>query len=142
MITAVDTNVLLDVFLADEQHGLRSKESLQAAYDAGAILVCSIVYAELVPAFTDRAELDGALRKINVKLSPIDTDIAYDAGMRWMRYRRAGGPRNRIISDFLIGAHAVATADAFLARDRGFYTAYFPELDKARAIGFRRGTGQ
>ena len=131
MITAVDTNVRLDVFLADEQHGLRSKQSLRAAYDAGAILVCSIVYAELVPAFADRAKLDGALRKINVKLSPIDGDISYDAGMRWMQYRRAGGPRRRIISDLLIGAHAVATADAFLTRDRGFYATYFPELDKA-----------
>ena len=131
MITAVDTSVLLDVFLADDRHGLQSKQRLRAAYDAGAILVCSIVYAELVPAFTDRATLDGALRDVNAKLSPIDSDIAYDAGLRWLQYRRSGGPRKRIISDFLIGAHAVATAGAFLTRDRGFYSTYFPELDRA-----------
>ena len=45
-----------------------------------------------------------------------------------MRYRRSGGPRERIISDFLIGAHAAAEADTFLTRDRGFYAKYFPEL--------------
>lgn len=130
MITAVDTNVLLDVFLGDEHNGPRSREWLHNAYDAGAIIVCDIVYAELVPAFDDRSSLEGALREINATLSAIDTSIAYVAGLRWMQYRLAGGPRERIISDFLIGAHAVATADTLLTRDRGFYKTYFPELEK------------
>ena len=130
MITAVDTNVLLDIFIPSDQHGPQSKEWLSAAYNAGAIIVCDIVYAELVPSFGDRAALDGALREINVALSPIDISIAYEAGLRWMRYRRAAGPRQRIISDFLIGAHAAAVADTLLTRDRGFYTSYFPELKR------------
>ena len=130
MRTAVDTSVLLDVFLADSRHGERSRDWLRAAYDAGAIIVCDIVYAELTPAFPNRAALDAALRQINAATSPINTEIAYEAGLRWMRYRQAGGPRKRIISDFLIGAHAVAVAEAFLTRDRGFYATYFPELKK------------
>ena len=87
-----------------------------------------MVYAELVPAFDDRATLDRVLREIGATPSPIDTAIAHEAGVRWRRYRRAGGPRERIITDFLIGAHALAAAEAFLTRDRGFYTTYFPEL--------------
>ena len=35
MITAVDTNVLLDVFLLDERYGHDSRERLRTAYDAG-----------------------------------------------------------------------------------------------------------
>ena len=128
MITAVDTSVLLDVFLADDRYGEQSKEQLRAAYDSGAIIICDIVYAELVPAFRDRAVLDRALREINATTSPVDTAIAYDAGVRWMRYRQSGGPRKRIITDFLIGAHAVAVAQTFLTRDRGFFSTYFPEL--------------
>ena len=128
MITAVDTSVLLDVFGADARHGPESKQRLRSAYDAGAVIICDIVYAELVPAFDDRAVLDGALRKINVSFSPITTAIAYEAGVRWQRYRSAGGPRQRIITDFLIGAHALATAETFLTRDRGFYATYYPEL--------------
>ena len=128
-MTAVDTSVLLDVFLADPRHGEKSKDWLRAAYDAGAIIVCDIVYAELTPAFRDRAALDAALRRINAATSPIDTAIAHEAGRRWMRYRQTGGPRKRIISDFLIGAHAVAAAEKFLTRDRGFCATYFPELN-------------
>ena len=130
MITAVDTSVLLDVFLPDERHGPTSKERLRDAYDRGVILICDIVYAELVPAFNDRTKLDAALRQISVTISPINTTIAYEAGLRWLRYRQDGGPRSRIISDFLIGAHAVTLADTFLTRDRGFYPTYFPELRK------------
>ena len=128
MITAVDTNVLLDVFLPDEHHGPRSAQGLRAAYDQGAIRVCDVVYAELVPAFKDRAALDRVLHEIGATPSPIDTGIAYEAGVRWRLYREAGGPRTRIITDFLIGAHALAAADSFLTRDRGFYATYYPEL--------------
>lgn len=130
MITAVDTSVLLDVFLIDDQHGPWSRQWLRTAYDEGAVIVCDLVYAELVPAFGDRAVLEQALREINVTLVPIDTSIAYEAGLRWMRYRRAGGPRTRILSDFLIGVHALAKADTFLTRDRGFYATYFPDLKR------------
>ncbi len=137
MITAVDTNVLLDVVLPDAQHGPRSAAWLRAAYDAGAIIICDVVYAELVPTFNSRAEsraeLDDALRELDVTLSPTNASIAYEAGLRWKQYRRAGGPRQRIISDFLVGAHAIAAADSFLTRDRGFYRTYFPEL--ARRAG-------
>lgn len=43
----------------------------------------------------------------------------------------ASGPRERILPDFLVGAHAVLSTDAFLTRDRRFYGTYFPELRNA-----------
>ena len=128
MITAVDTSVLLDVFIPHDEHGPQSGRWLKAAYDAGAIVVCDLVYAELVPAFADRASLDRALHTMGATLSPIDSSMAYEAGLRWNRYRLAGGPRKRIITDFLIGAHALSAANAFLTRDRGFFSTYFPEM--------------
>ena len=49
-MTAADASALPDVFLAaDPQHCDQSKDRLRAAYDAGAISVCDIVYAEPTP---------------------------------------------------------------------------------------------
>ncbi|MDE2860424.1 MAG: type II toxin-antitoxin system VapC family toxin [Chloroflexota bacterium] len=128
MITAVDTNVLLDLFRTDSPFHSQSREWLRRAYNQGAVIVCDLVYAELVPAFASRASLDAALRDMGAALSPVDSSIAYEAGLRWKQYRSSGGTRERIITDFLIGAHAAAMANSFLTRDLGVYSAYFPEL--------------
>jgi hypothetical protein len=41
---------------------------------------------------------------------------------------RAGGTRERVISGFLIGAHAQMHTERLLTRDRGFYRSCFREL--------------
>jgi predicted nucleic acid-binding protein len=69
MITAVDTNILLDIFLPDEKFALNSSKLLKLAYDEGALIICDIVYAELVPQFDERSVLDSTLAIINVSLS-------------------------------------------------------------------------
>ena len=128
MISAIDTNILLDVFLPDERFAQNSARLLKQAYDEGALIICDVVYAELFPQFEDRNSLNDTLAKLNVTTSSLDADISYLAGKSWASYRKSGGKRKRIITDFLIGAHAQIKADRFLTRDRGFYKSYFPEL--------------
>ena len=128
MITAVDTNILLDIFFPDKKFASDSSKLLRLAYDEGALVICDIVYAELVPQFEKRSMLDSTLTTINVSLSSVDKDVAFIAGERWKEYRESGGKRERIITDFLIGAHAMIKAERFLTRDRGFYKSYFPDL--------------
>jgi predicted nucleic acid-binding protein len=128
MITTNDTNILLDIFLPDEKFTGESIRLLKLAYDEGALIICDIVYAELVPQFEEIERLDNTLATINISLSHMDADIAFLAGEKWSFYRKSGGTRKRIISDFLIGAHALIKAERFLTRDRGFYQSYFPEL--------------
>ena len=130
MTTALDTNVLLDVFLPDDAYLDGSSRLLRRAYDDGALEICHLVYAELVPQFVDRMKLDEALTRLNVRISPIDDEVAFLAGTRWLKYRIAGGTRERMISDFLIGAHAELRSDRFLTRDRGFYKTHFPNLKR------------
>ena len=128
MTIAVDTNVLLDVIESNPQFAAQSQEWIDIALSRGDVIICAVVYGELVPSFDSKVDMDARLRSIGVALSPIDDVIAYEAGLRWQRYRQAGGMRTRLLPDFLIGAHALGTADTFLTRDEGFYRSYFPEL--------------
>lgn len=60
---------------------------------------------------------------------PFDQAAAEAASLTWRTYRQAGGKRDRIVADFLIGAHALARGGRLLSRDAGFFRRYFRDLE-------------
>lgn len=128
MITAVDTNVLLDVFLGDPRFGHASGEHLREALRLGAIVACEAVWAETAAVFPEQAAFEKVMRTLGIQFAPLTQQAATEAGIAWKQYRDSGGKRLRMVADFLIGAHAAIQCDRLLTRDRGFYRDFFHRL--------------
>ena len=151
MITAVDTNVLLDVLIPGAPHGDASERALAEALRAGAVVISGPVYSELAAHFPDQAHLDRFLADTGLRLESSNAEALYRTGRAWSEYVRrrpalacpqcgatqevrcdqcgaSVQPRQHVVADFIIGAHALVQADQLLTRDRGYYATYFPEL--------------
>ena len=128
MITAVDTNVLLDILLPNELFVEASTKALEGVSAQGSLVICDLVYAELCVNFKTQDECDTFLEENQIRSEPLSRAASFLASQLWRAYRRRGGPRKRILSDFLIGAHAQSQASQLLSRDRGFYREMFRSL--------------
>ncbi len=129
MRTAVDSSVLLDVLSAEPRFAAASERALREAGRKGALLACPIVWAEVQSHFARPEEMRAAMGGAGIVFDPFDEACAALAGRIWADYRRAGGSRQRLIADFLVGAHAqVRGGGRLLSRDRGFYRRYFAQV--------------
>jgi predicted nucleic acid-binding protein len=152
LITAVDTNILLDVLTPGSKNGPLSAQALTESVRAGALVICEAVYAELSVTFGVKNEIDRFLGDVGIRLANSTEETLFTAGTVWSRYLgrrteaiicpRCGSrqqfrcdqcgqqltPRQHLVTDFLIGAHALNQADRLLSRDLGYYRTYFEEL--------------
>jgi predicted nucleic acid-binding protein len=129
MITAVDTNILLDILVPNEQFYEASGDALEEAAGEGSIVISDIVYAELCIHFENQRDSDAFLESNEIRVQALTREAHFLASRAWRTYRQQEGKRTRILADFLIGAHAQKQATRLLSRDRGFYRKLFPSLD-------------
>lgn len=135
MISAIDTNVLVALWDRDDSLNLAARMALDAAFASGKLVICGAVFAELM-AFPRRTEtfLNQFLNDTGIAVDwSIDESIWRTAGKSFQKYadrrrkQRTGQPR-RILTDFLIGAHAFEKGYSLLTLDEGIYRAAFPKL--------------
>jgi len=129
MITAVDTNILIDILEPDPDFGPSSKAALKKCLLQGSVVACEVVWAETATAYGDKIpQLLDILQQMGIIYSPMSQEVAIGAAKSWHAYRERGGSKKKIVADFLIGAHASVQCDQLLSRDRGFYRKFFTSL--------------
>lgn len=100
MITAVDTNILLDILVPNEQFYEVSGDALEEAAGEGSIVISDIVYAELCIHFEHQRDCDAFLESNEIRVQALSREAHFLAGRAWRTYRQQGGKRTRILADF------------------------------------------
>lgn len=159
MITAIDTNILLDILIPGQTFAASSKNLLDHFASRGRLIICDVVFAELSAGFPSAEELDEFLLDTGIDRVPSNPEALFLAGYRWSAYTgnkpenrmichqcgqavpadcpHCGAPltkRLHVLADFIIGAHALIHADGILSRDLGIYTTYFSDLRVIRSL--------
>lgn len=128
--TLVDSNILIDLLnerAVPQERDWSSTRLLEMSHE-GALCVSAVVWAEVTQPYDDVATIRRLVDPLGLVEEPFPFAAAYPAGQAHRRYRERGGRRERTLSDFLIGAHALVAGHRLLTRDPGRYRAYFPDL--------------
>lgn len=121
----VDTNVLIDVIEDDAQWADWSIARLREISRIHDLVINPIVYAELSLAFEAVEDLDATIDDLALKFLELPKAALFLAGKAFVQYRRQGGRKTNIRSDFFIGAHAAVMDWPILTRDTRRYRSYF-----------------
>ncbi len=125
---AVDSSVLVDVLVGDPQFGEASAACLADALGRSDVVVCDAVVAEIHTLLADPSDSMEGLAGLGVRYLATSEPAAVRAGHMQRRFRDRGGRRDRVVADFLVGAHALLQCHALITRDAGFFRDYFKGL--------------
>jgi predicted nucleic acid-binding protein len=128
-VTLVDSNVLIDFFIDDPKWSDWSLERLQEAAVCGPLLINEVIYAETSTRYQTIDDFEVALLSAGVTTVSVPRMALFLAGKAFLQYRRAGGIRTGVLSDFFVGAHAAVERLPVLTRDTRRYRHYFPTVE-------------
>lgn len=124
----LDTNVLIDIIAPGQSWRNWSAAMIETRGGDDTLVINQIVLAELASGFPSLDEAAGWLARMGIEIRSLDDNVAFDSGLAFRQYRQSGRDRSSILSDFLIGGHALHLGAALMTRDAAIYRRYFPDL--------------
>jgi predicted nucleic acid-binding protein len=135
MTTSIDSNVIAALWNREHVSNARAAKMLGMTRAHGRVVVSGLVYAELMAGpLRDEASLDHFLNTTGIEVDwTMDEEIWREAGRAYHRYVRrrkssGGGDARRILTDFLIGAHALVRNYSLLTMNAEDFARTFPTL--------------
>lgn len=125
---ALDSSVLLDILIGDPVYAEASEQCIGDALAREDVVVCDAVVAEVQAMLDTSVSLMDTLTSLGIRYLPTQEAAAMRAGHMNKRFRSRGGKRERVVADFLIGAHALLQCDGLITRDEGFFRDYYKGL--------------
>jgi predicted nucleic acid-binding protein len=132
---ALDTNVVVALWDATDALNLVARRALEEVSSREALVMCGIVYAELIgaPGRTE-AFVDRFCEEAGIAVEwELEERIWRRAGVAFQGYatrrkKQSGAEPWRLLADFLIGAHTLENGYKLLTLDGGMYRRAFPGL--------------
>jgi len=127
---AADVDVLTQ-WLTDSLRADAVETSLRQCLGNGKVVVCDPALTRLCADLRGGADVLAALEETGIHYSALEAKSALRAGEMLRRHRQRnknGAGSMRLITDFMIGAHALMQCDGLLTFDPMFYRDYFKGL--------------
>ncbi len=135
MTTAIDTNVIVALWDAEDSLHRVARAALDKAFNEGALVISGAAHAELMAApgrsetFVDRfCEETGIAVEWEIGERAWRAAGAAFQGYTARRRKQKGAEARRILADFVIGAHALVNGYKLLTLDARMYQVSFPRL--------------
>ena len=135
MTTAIDTNVIVALWDAEDTLHRTARAALDKVFNEGTLVISGAVFAELLaaPGRTE-AFIDGFCEETGIGVEwELGERVWRAAGIAFQGYaarrrKQKGEESRRILADFVIGAHALVNGYKLLTLDGRMYQASFPRL--------------
>jgi predicted nucleic acid-binding protein len=116
------------ILIPIKPHTLWSINQLRNQSQVHRMIINPIIFSELSMVFETLEDLEEALATIKLNVIEIPKSALFLAGRAFRQYRKRGGTKRNVLSDFFIGAQAAVSGIPIITRDPRRYATYFPSV--------------
>lgn len=125
----IDTCIVTDLADTNSDWFEWSVTTLEKLDQYHTFIINPIIYAECSVGVEKIEEVEALLEHLGFAITPIPKEALFLAGKAFLQYKRQKSGRNKVLPDFIIGAHAAVSGYQLMTRDKGRFSFYFPHIN-------------